>query len=221
MARKAPMSELSTELSTPRTSAKKPLADDEFLTAIGSLSKTHLDFARAYSKSNDATKAYLISHPNCTSEKSAKRRGSALARLPGVVAFLARQRVRALGVDGEKAAWEHELRMVAFAGVNLKKVPVKEKLNALRLYGESKNWLKQVQQGAGLRATFNFRIGGQTAPAGRSEPQTIEVDVDAHDAGGDAPVPAALAVDTDSGPVVVEIQQPEPTRRSLFDAENS
>ena len=217
------MSELSTELSIPRTSAKKPLADDEFLTAIGSLSKTHLDFARAYSKSNDATKAYLISHPNCTSEKSAKRRGSALARLPGVVAFLARQRVRMLGVDGEKAAWEHELRMVAFAGVNLKKVPVKEKLNALRLYGESKNWLKQVQQGAGLRATFNFRIGGQAAPAGRSEPQAVvTMDMDTTEAGGDAPAPAALAVDADSEPVVIEIQQePSPNRGSLFDADNS
>ena len=217
------MSELSTELSTPRTSAKKPQADDEFLTAIGSLSKTHLDFARAYSKSNDATKAYLISHPNCTSEKSAKRRGSALARLPGVVAFLARQRVRALGVDGEKAAWEHELRMVAFAGVNLKKVPVKEKLNALRLYGESKNWLKQVQQGAGLRATFNFRIGGQAAPAGRGEPQAVvTMDMDASDPGSDAPAPATLAVDTDLDHVAVEIQpEPAPNRGALFDADNS
>lgn len=217
------MSDISTELSTPRTSPKKPLADDEFLTAIGSLSKTHLDFARAYSKSNDATKAYLISHPNCTSEKSAKRRGSALARLPGVVAFLARQRVRMLGVDGEKAAWEHEVRMVAFAGVNLKKVPVKEKLSALRTLAEAKGWLKQPERGAGLRATFNFRIGGApAAPLGRSEPQTIEVDVDAHDSGGDAPAPATLAMDTDSEPVVIEIQQePEPARRALFDTGNS
>ena len=219
------MSDISTELSTPRTSAKKPLADDEFLTAIGSLSKTHLDFARAYSKSNDATKAYLISHPNCTSEKSAKRRGSALARLPGVVAFLARQRVRALGVDGEKAAWEHELRMVGFAGVNLKKVPVKEKISALRTLGESKGWLRPQQIGAGLRATFNFRIGGQTSPAGRGDdPQTVTVDVDASEAGGDAPEPTTLALDTDSEPVVVEIQ-PEMQRDrgalSLFDDENS
>ncbi len=126
-----------------------------------------------------------------------------------------------LGVDGEKAAWEHELRMVAFALVNLKKVPVKEKLNALRLYGESKNWLKQVQQGAGLRATFNFRIGGApAAPLGRSEPQTIEVDVDASEADSDAPAPATLAVGPESDSVEI---QPEPRRdrSALFDAENS
>lgn len=146
----------------------KPTADQAYLTDIGSLSPQYADFARALAKCGDTKRAYLATHPKCNNQESAKRRGRAIAKLPGVVAYLARIKVAALGIDGEKEAWEHELRSIAYAGVNLKKVPVKEKVSALRTLGESKGWLKRNELPVGLRATFNFRIG--------SEERTITVE---------------------------------------------
>lgn len=174
------------QTATVEISTAKHHADQVYLTDIGSLSREHLAFATALAKCGDPAKAYLATHPRCNNHASAKRHGRRIAKLPGVVAYLARIKVGALGVEGEKEAWEHEVRSIAFAGVNLRKVPVKEKVSALRTLGEAKGWLKQQQVGAGVRATFNFRIGGVGALGSE---RVISVVGDSQPAGNDAPAP--------------------------------
>jgi len=179
----------------------------------------YIRFAAAMFKSDDSTEAYRASHPRCKSARQAIERGRALCRLPEVMLELQRLREQSTG-DAEKfdpgkdparVEWENELRLVAFAGFNRRKVPVKEKVSALRALGEAKGWLGRQQQiGQGVRATFNFHVGAvRRAVGGR----TISVDVE-------EPVEAQVVdVETQAGPVDAEaVPRPAP---SLFDASNT
>ena len=163
-------------------------------------------FADTYIRIGDVTKAYLLTHKDCKSANQAKARGRKLLNDSRLQAYCAQLRSQALvstetgPQDAEKMAWENELRAVAFASFNAKKVPVKEKVTALRTLGESKGYLKQQQVGAGMRATFNFHVGGSRR---RAAGRTISVDVDADPAGG-------VAVDLEPGSAL-----PEPTSSVL------
>lgn len=192
-------------------------------------------FADAYIKLGDVTKAYLLTHRDCKSANQAKARGRKLLQDSRLQAYCAQQRTQALvstdtaSADPDKLAWEMELRAVAFASFNSKKVPVKEKVSALRTLGESKGYLKQQQVGAGLRATFNFHVGGRArTAAGR----TISVDVSngtgevAIDAPGSIQAtPEAISpslVAHDGGPVNAEVvPRPALVPSPLFDASNT
>lgn len=215
------MSELSTDLSTPPRATPSAHTADDLARAVSRITPSLQKFADTYIRKPDVTAAYLISHPDCKSARHAKTRGRALLKDSRVEAYLAARRSQALdplASDGDKLAWELELKSVAFAHFNPRKVPVKEKVTALRALGEAKGWLKPQAAGAGLRATFNFRIGGQASPAGRGEPQTVTVDVDASEAGSDAPEPTTQAPRPQ---LEVDVTQDPAPRRPMFDASNS
>ena len=121
-------------------------------------------FAQSMAESGDVTIAYLESHPNCASKERAKYAGRALLKRGDVRALIALEKAKVVIGQGDsnprKAALLEELNLVAFAGVNLKKLHPKEKLTALRTIAEIEGWMKPKEQGAGLRATFNFNVGG-------------------------------------------------------------
>lgn len=137
----------------------------------------YLEFAAAMHEIGDATRAYFVTHARCKSARQAKERGRALCQLPEIQLEL--QRLRAQTVDGidknvssvssidaEKVDWENEVFRLAYSKVDLSKVPVKEKLAALRLLGESKGYVKKdAGQGNGIKATFSFRFSSNVPGA--------------------------------------------------------
>ena len=199
---------------------KQPPAHDE---SGKLLARTARRFAEAMFETGDVSKAYLESHPDCKSTKSAKYRGSALLKRGEVRAYIASLKAKAASVQGveanpRRAALLAELDSLGYATVNLKKLHPKEKLTALRTIAEIEGWMKPAAGAAGLRATFNFRIGGQAAPTGRGEPQTVvTMDMDT-ETGSDAPAPTTQA----PGPQIEVDVTPDPAPpRPMFDAENS
>ncbi len=188
----------------------------------------YLKFAAALYKIGDSTKAYFATHSLCKSSRQAKERGRALSRMPEVMLEMERLRTQSLegtgqsdagltvfsegGSSASKIAWENELHLLAFSKVNIRKIPVKEKLLALRTLGESKGWLDKRQPQTGVRATFNFHVGGARRGAtGR----TVILDVDTDQA------PAAEVAQIEN----VTVLAPEPSAAapalSLFDASNT
>lgn len=228
------------EVHAPATSARV----DDLARAASQITPALQRFADAWIKKADITHAYLITHPDCKSARHAKTRGRAILQDPRVVAYLAARRAQALdstGADGEKLGWELELRSVAFAHFNPKKVPVKEKVSALRTLGEAKGWLKQQQVGAGVRATFNFRIGGpgvlggervisvegdsqpssSVAPTASAAPSSTEIEVDVNlNPETQATEVLPPAVETRHG-LPERPKNPETGHHSLFRADNT
>lgn len=193
-----------------------PIQQVDSTTVIRPLAGILRRFADAYIKIGDVTKAYLLTHRDCKSANQAKARGRKLLQDPRLQAYCAQVRTQAIvstdtgSGDADKLAWEMELRAVAFASFNAKKVPVKEKVSALRTLGESKGYLKQQQHGAGLRATFNFVVGGtRRAAVGR----TVTVDVDTEQSAA-----GAVGVDLDPAlPQTPSALRSNPTKDVVFD----
>ncbi len=176
-----------------------------------------LKFAAALFEIGDATKAYYVTHPRCKSARQAKERGRALCQLPEIQLELRRLRAQAIDgtgengtsvgnrSDAEKIDWENEVRLLAYSKVELRKVPVKEKLAALRLFGESRNYLKQSPgAGTGIRATFIFRMAdGKTFPnlgsRSRDEAITVAVETNQNEEGLRAPEEDNLAASGGGG----------------------
>jgi hypothetical protein len=158
-------------------------------------------------ENGDVTNAYLESHPNCSSKQRAKYAGRTLLKRGDVRALIAVEKAKAVAGQGDsnprKMALLEELNLVGYAGVNLKKIHPKEKLTALRTIAEIEGWMKPKDQGKGVRATFNFIVGGARRGAvGR----TVTVDVDADQAAGGV----GVGLDPDSPPNNVGVaKQPD------------
>lgn len=194
----------------------------------------YLKFAAALYKIGDSTKAYFATHPLCKSSRQAKERGRALSRMPEVMLEMERLRTQSLegagqsdagltvfsegGSSASKIAWENELHLLAFSKVNIRKIPVKEKLLALRTLGESKGWLDKRQPQQGIRATFNFHIGGKTSTvAGR----TLTVDAGALEEASAGTGEAHLVEASDVTAVQELPAAVEAESRRLFNAGNT
>ena len=174
----------------------------------------------------DSTKTYFATHPHCKSSRQAKERGRALCKLPEVMLELNRLRTQSLdgtdeshasipvfserGSSASKLAWENELHLLTYSKVNIRKIPVNEKLLALRTLGESNGWLDKRQPQEGIRATFNFHLGPRkvvtsgvtrtlVVDSGASPRAIIERAPDAASLSGIGEDAKVLDVPTDSG----------------------
>ena len=162
-------------------------------------------FCQLVSENVDVAIAYLQSHPKCKSESAAKYAGRALLKRGDVRALIAESKAKVVVGQGDsnprKVALLAELELLAYQGVRLNKLHPKEKLTALRTIAEIEGWMKPKEQGAGLRATFNFHVGGiRRGVQGR----TISVDV-----GQDVPV-GGVGVDFDSNPTTSVLPEGQP-----------
>ena len=209
-------------VSPSRATKKKKPAREIATREFGVVARPIRLFCQAVIDTGDVTRAYLESHPDCKTERQAKYRGRALLKRGDVRAFVAELKAKVVAgqdvaVNPRKAALLDELNLVAFAGVNLKKLHPKEKLTALRTIAEIEGWMKPKEQSSGLRATFNFSIGGTRRAA---QGRTITVDVGEGSANGaiEAPgpvesIPAGgfdVDLDPDSSPNNVGVaKQPD------------
>lgn len=163
---------------------KREVATREF----GTVARPIRLFCQAVLDTGDVTRAYLESHPDCKTERQAKYRGRALLKRGDVRAHIAELKAKTVAGQGDsnpkKTALLEELNLIAYAGINLKKLHPKEKLTALRTIAEIEGWMKPKETGTGLRATFNFHVGNARRGAGR----TVTVDM-APDTGEEAIAP--------------------------------
>ena len=224
---------------TPKAKPPKKAEAAPRASLSSAMARSHRRFAEAMFEHGDITKAYLESHPDCKSIKSANYRGRVMLKLGSVRAYILELKAKsssnpAVESNPKKAALLAELDMVAYASINLKKLHPKEKLTALRTIAEIEGWMKPPSAGAhGVRATFNFRIGGNSRiAAGRTitidadnrpeGEQEISVDVEA------APMADLQAIENGSlesrasidAPASEEKAAPAPSK-ALFDASNT
>ncbi|MFM9966943.1 MAG: hypothetical protein ACKVQK_00865 [Burkholderiales bacterium] len=212
---------LATGASTSVPAARRQ--NDEQLIAGKLLHPSYARFAMALFKIGDASKAYLSTHASCTSSRQALDRGRKLARSPEVVVELARLKAQALdGTEDSatKEALKTEVRTLAFSRVNLKKVPIKEKLSALRTLAELEGLLDKRQPQHGIRASFTFIVPGRAeALAARDANRARSIPGQRTDAiAPSGPVQEGVVVDGDEAGVD---QFAIPRTPRLFDASNT
>ena len=120
-------------------------------------------------------KDLLRNPPTLQKLQAGERKGACALQVAGGHAELNRLRTQSLdgtdeshasipvfserGSSASKLAWENELHLLTYSKVNIRKIPVNEKLLALRTLGESNGWLDKRQPQEGIRATFNFHLG--------------------------------------------------------------
>lgn len=184
----------------PKRSGKLPVS------AFKTLARPIRRFAEAMLETGDVTTAYLESHPHCKSRQSAKYRGRALLKRGDVRAVIASLKQEAAGNQGDtgrKAALLSELETLGFAHVNLKKLHPKEKIAALRAIAELEGLLAPKPAGAGIKATFNFRIGGHLLGT-QDRARTIAMSMDTVAPEIAAPAPPIVQVAQSDEPAKLE-----------------
>lgn len=177
--------------------------------AFKTLARPIRRFAEAMLETGDVTTAYLESHPDCKSMQSAKYRGRALLKRGDVRALVANLKQELKGNQGDatrKGALLSELETLAFAHVNLKKIHPKEKLTALRAIAELEGLLAPKPASAGIRATFNFHVGGRNRGAQARQAITVDMGTAERAIVERAPIDE---LDTQSDTTVAEDERPD------------
>ena len=151
-------------------------------TGFATMSRPIRRFCESMAEIGDIARAYMESHPGTMIERIAKYRGSQLLKRGEVRAYIAQLKAKDL-IQGDippaKSALLAELDSLAYARVPLGKLHAKEKLMALRTIAEINGWMSPKATGQGIRATFNFRVGGQqVTPGAPAAPQGITVDAE-------------------------------------------